>query len=228
VLNNPNNPSGAVYSRNELEDILEAALASKLLVLSDEVYHHLTYGDASHTCFASISPEAAEITVTVNAVSKTYCMTGWRLGYAAGPTDLIAAMEQIQSHCTSSPNTVAQCAARAALLDDQSCVGRLRLELDARRRLAWSALRGAPGVTAALPSGAFYLFPAVNAPRGVRDARFSEALLDATGVLVTPGEAFGMPDHVRICFGASRDDLTEGLSRLSRWREDQQRAQAEP
>jgi aspartate aminotransferase len=214
ILNNPNNPSGAVYSRRELEDILDAALSARLLVMADEVYHRLTYDGNRHTCFASLSPEAAALTVTVDAVSKSYCMTGWRLGFAAGPRDLIAAMERVQSYSTSCPNVIAQWATIAALEGDQSCVDLLRDELDGRRRLAVSLVRGIAGVDVAAPSGGLYVFPSVP---GAPDDDFASRLAAATGVLVGPGAAFGVPDHIRICFGASRRALEEGLGRLSSW-----------
>jgi aspartate aminotransferase len=221
VLNNPNNPSGAVYTRTELEDILEAALSASLLVLSDEVYHRLTYDGAEHTCFAALAPEAADITVTVNALSKTYCMTGWRVGFAAGPRDLVAAMEQVQRHSTSCPNAIAQWAAVAALEGDQACVVSLREQMEARRLLAVSAFREMEVYTTPIPRGGLYVFPSVpplSGPSGKNaEVDFAAALLEETGVLVAPGGDFGVPDRIRVCFGASRGALEEGLSRLAAW-----------
>jgi len=219
VLNNPNNPSGTVYTRPEREDILEAALSAGLLVLSDEVYHRLTYDGAEHTCFAALAPEAEDITVTVNALSKTYCMTGWRVGFAAGPRDLVAAMEQVQRHSTSCPNAIAQWAAVAALEGDQACVASLREQMEVRRLLAVAAFRQLK-VHTTPPRGGLYVFPSVPPlrPAGKNaEVDFAAALLEETGVLVAPGRDFGVPDRIRVCFGASRGALEEGLSRLAGW-----------
>jgi aspartate aminotransferase len=219
VLNNPNNPSGAVYTRTELEGILEAALSASLLVLSDEVYHRLTYDRAEHTCFAALAPEAAGITVTVNALSKTYCMTGWRVGFAAGPRDLVEAMEQVQRHSTSCPNAIAQWAAVAALEGDQACVESLREQMEARRLMAISAFREMEVNATPTPRGGLYVFPSVpplSGPVG-SEVDFAAALLEETGVLVAPGRDFGVPDRIRVCFGASRGALVEGLSRFAGW-----------
>lgn len=215
VLNNPHNPSGAVYTRQELEEILDVVLSAQLVVLADEVYDQIIYDDREHVCFAALRPEAAAVTVTVNAVSKTYCMTGWRLGFASGPRELVAAMERIQSHSTSCPNVVTQWAAVAALTGDQSSISRLRAELDARRRLAVSALQAMPGLECTMPEGTFYVFPALAA--GQDAAAFAEALLTATGVLVAPGSAFGEPKHVRLCFAASKTSLEMALERMNSW-----------
>ena len=222
VLNTPNNPSGAVYSKDDLEEILDPVLNAGILVLADEVYDRLTYDGVRHCSFASLGREAADVTVTVNAVSKAYSMTGWRLGFAGGPAEVISAMEQVQSHVTSCPNAIAQWAAVAALNGDQGWVEALRSELDARRRRVLAALAEAPEFECVAPEGAFYAFPEYVGSRtgkeGFQDgAAFSEALLDATGVMVVPGTAFGRPHHVRICFGASRADLDEGIPRMSAW-----------
>jgi aspartate aminotransferase len=217
ILNNPNNPAGAVYTRAELLDILAVVLEAGLLVLADEVYDRLTYDGAEHTCFATLAPEAAPVTVTVNSVSKTYCMTGWRIGFAAGPHELIAAMESMQSHSAGCPNAVAQWAAVAALTGGGSEVEVLRRELDDRRRMVMSAIQEMPGLTCFLPQGAFYVFPAVTGYPN--PAEFASDLLEATGVMVVPGAAFGAAGHVRICFAAARAALEEALARTSAWLE---------
>lgn len=222
VLNTPNNPSGAVYSKEDLEEILEPVLGAGILVLADEVYDRLTYDGVQHWSFAALSREAADVTVTVNAVSKAYSMTGWRLGFAGGPAEVISAMEQVQSHVTSCANAIAQWAAVAALNGDQGWVETLRSELDARRRRVLTALAAAPGFDYIAPQGAFYVFPEYVGSRTGKErfpdgAALSEALLDATGVMVVPGAAFGRPRHVRICFGASVADLDEGMARMSAW-----------
>jgi aspartate aminotransferase len=217
VLNNPNNPSGAVYTRSELLDILEVVRAAELVVVADEVYDRLTYDGAEHVSFATLTPEAAAVTVTVNAVSKSYCMTGWRLGFAAGPAELIAAMQRMQSHITSAPNSIAQWAAVAALTGDQSDVGALNLELAKRRRFVVDALRELPGIECFIPQGAFYVFPRIASP--LDPARFATELLEATDVMVVPGAAFGMPEHMRLCFGASWDALQLAMERIGAWLE---------
>lgn len=227
VLNNPNNPSGAVYTQRELEEILELVLSRNILVMADEVYDRLTYDGKEHVCFASINREAAEHTVTINAVSKSFCMTGWRLGYAAGPSDLIGAMERIQSHSTSCPNTLAQAAAWAALEGDQVSIAELRGELDTRRRLTVAALQGMPGVQCRLPAGAFYVFPNVAGYRGpggqASDGTvFAAELLQATGVMLVPGAAFGVPSHVRLCYAAAHASLESALAQMKAWLERRQ------
>lgn len=215
VLNNPNNPSGAVYSRAELLDILDVVLEAELVVLADEVYDRLTYDGVEHVSFASLNADAAAVTVTVNAVSKTFSMTGWRLGFAAGPPAVIAAMQRLQSHVTSAPNSIAQWAALAALTGDQQAVLDLQAELAGRRRFVLDAMRELPGIRCAAPDGAFYVFP--NVTQTSSGTGFATELLEATGVLVVPGAAFGMPEHVRLCFGASRDSLTDAMERMQVW-----------
>lgn len=209
VLNNPNNPSGAVYTREELTDILDMVLSERLLVLVDEVYDQITYDGREHTSFASLAPEAANVTVTVNAVSKSHCMTGWRLGFAAGPREVITAMERVQSHSTSCPNAIAQWAAVEALTGDQTTVRTLVTALDSRRRFVVDALNDLPGLRCSDPGGAFYVFPSVSTYGD--GTQFAEALLEETGVMVVPGAAFGMNAHIRICFAASRKSLERAM-----------------
>lgn len=215
VLNNPNNPSGAVYTRAELLDLLEVVQAAKLFVLADEVYDRLTYDGVEHVSFAALNLDAARLTVTVNAVSKSYSMTGWRLGFATGPVELIAAMQRMQSHVTSAPNTIAQWAALAALTGDQQDVQLLQGELAARRRFVLDELRGLPGIDYVAPQGAFYVFPSIAKTSSA--TRFAAELLESTGVMVAPGAAFGMPEHVRLCFGASRESLEGAMERMQAW-----------
>lgn len=221
ILNNPANPTGAVYTRRELEPLLREVRAHDLLVLADEVYSALTYDGAVHQAFATVDAEASATTVTINAASKTYCMTGWRLGFAAGPEHIIAGMEQVQSHTTSCPNSIAQWATLAALTGEQAAVVNLRRRLAERRRFALDALAGVSGLDCPRPDGAFYIFPSVRGAlqRYEMDdaAALVPALVEATGVLTAPGTAFGIPDRLRVCFGASLESLRNGLSRIRPW-----------
>src|SRR5947209_8363415 len=166
MLNSPCNPTGTVYTRQELEAFADVILEAKLSVLSDEIYERLVFGDARATCFATLRPELAERTVTISGASKSYAMTGWRMGWALGPLSVIKAMGNVQSQQTSSPCSISQYAALAALEGDQECVERMRREFEARRELVCRRLAALPGVRCPTPGGAFYGFFDVSAHFG--------------------------------------------------------------
>lgn len=223
VINTPSNPTGALYDRARLEAIASIALENDLLVISDDIYRALVYGDAYYTSIASLSPEVARRTVLVDGVSKTYAMTGWRIGFTAGPAELIKAMSTIQGQSTSNPAHIAQVAALAALTGPQDCVETMRLAFDERRKEMLGLLGGIPGVTCVEPAGAFYAFPDVSryvgkkTPEGKRldtDAQLCDYLVEAGRVALVPGSGFGAPGFVRLSYACSLDDIRTGLLRL--------------
>jgi aspartate aminotransferase len=225
LLNSPCNPTGAVYTRAELEALADVVMESNLGVVSDEIYERLVFGDARGTCFATLRPGLAERTVTLSGVSKAYAMTGWRIGWAVGPAAAVKAMADVQSQETGCPSSISQAAALAALEGDQSCVERMRREFEARRGLVCARLAALPGVRSFVPDGAFYAFFDVSAhfgraPGGRRvadSAGFCQAALESAHVNLVPGSAFGAEGHVRLSFAAARDQLEGGLDRLEAW-----------
>ena len=225
MLNSPSNPTGTVYTRQELEALADVVLETGLSVLSDEIYEKLVFGAARPTCFASLRPELAERVLTISGASKTYAMTGWRMGWALGPTRVIKAMGDVQSQQTGCPCSISQYAALAALEGDQECVERMRREFEARRDLVCGRLAALPGVRIRTPEGAFYAFFDVSAHLGrtlagrkVADsASFCMGALDSAHVNLVPGSAFGAEGYVRMSYAASRDQLNGGLDALEKW-----------
>ncbi|MGE5507191.1 MAG: pyridoxal phosphate-dependent aminotransferase [Chitinophagales bacterium] len=223
VINSPSNPTGEIWPAALLAQVAELALARDLILISDEIYADLVYDGASALSVAGLSPDLKERTLVVNGVSKTYAMTGWRLGYAAGPAPLIQAMENLQSHSTSNPSALSQAAAVAALTGPREPVERMRQEFAARRSLMVEGLRRLPGVSCRLPAGAFYAFPNVSGLYGrtiggevVYDSTsLARALLQEARVAVVPGVAFGDDLHLRFSYATSRERIAEGLARLA-------------
>ncbi len=225
MLNSPSNPTGSVYTRAELEALADVVLESGLVVLSDEIYEKLVFGNAEATCFATLRPGLAERTVTISGVSKSYAMTGWRIGWAAGPNNVIKAMGNVQSQQTSCPCSVSQAAAVAALEGDQSCVEKMRREFESRRDLVCARLASLPGVKSFVPQGAFYAFFDVSAHFGrslggrlVSDSSsFCLAALEVAHVNLVTGAAFGAEGFVRLSFATSRELLQSGLDCLEKF-----------
>ncbi len=223
LLNYPSNPTGACYDRRELAAIAEIAIERELWILSDEIYSRLVYDGFEFTSIAALGDEIRQRTVIIDGMSKTYSMTGWRIGYAAGPTALIAGMAKLQSHVTSNPTSISQWASVGALAGDDQEIVRRVAEFASRRGIVMEALTQLPGVRCVAPAGAFYAFPDVSAFFGARvqDGRldcgqdFARFLLDQANVAVVPGEAFGSPDHVRLSFAAPIDRVREGLRRMT-------------
>jgi len=214
LLNSPANPTGSVLPRQTLEALAALVAAKPLFVISDEIYAALVYGEPHVSIAACVGMR--ERTLVVNGVSKAYAMTGWRIGYAAGPPGLVAAMITLQDHATSNPASISQRAALAALTGDPSSVEALRQEFQARRDLLLQELRTIPDLAVVPPRGAFYAFCDVSrcgrAP--LPAAAFAERLLSQAHVAVIPGEGFGWPTHLRLSFCVGRPTLREGLHRL--------------
>jgi aspartate aminotransferase len=220
ILNSPNNPSGAVYRRGEIEALAEIVVRHDLQVLSDEIYETLVYGDVSHVSIASLGAELQERTVLVNGVSKTWAMTGWRLGYAAAPRDVAEAMERLQGQTTSNASSVSQQAALRALTGDPHPALEMRDRFAARRDLIVDRVARLSGVRLVPPDGAFYVFPDFSerirgARNGVADsASLCDYLIDEAKIVCVPGSAFGMEGHLRLSYAISERDITDGMDRL--------------
>jgi len=225
VLNNPSNPTGAVYSRAQIEALAEAVVEKDLLVISDDIYRQLVYGDAEYVSIAAVGPELAKRTILVDGASKTYAMTGWRIGYTAGPLPLIKAMAKIQGQSTSNPTHVSQIAALAALTGPQACVAEMRRAFDERRIAMVKLLRAIPGVQCREPKGAFYAFPDVSAYVGKKspdgklladDVQLCDWLVEVGKVAVVPGSGFGAPGFVRLSYACSMQNIEAGVDRLGK------------
>jgi aspartate/methionine/tyrosine aminotransferase len=220
----PQNPTGAVYSREETEAIGRWAAEHDLWVITDDIYELLVYGDAEFSSIVGLVPELADRSVVINGVSKTYAMTGWRVGWMVGPPDLIAAAVNLQSHTTSNVDNVAQAAAVAALQGDLQSAEEMRLAFDRRRRRMVELLRALPGVTCAEPLGAFYAFPNmtqllgrdIGGRRPQTTAELAVTILDEARVAIVPGEAFGTPGYARLSYALGDADLEEGLNRIAK------------
>ncbi|MCX7673162.1 MAG: pyridoxal phosphate-dependent aminotransferase [Thiobacillaceae bacterium] len=223
-LNSPSNPTGAVYAQAELAALGEVLRRHpQVLVATDDMYEHIRLTDAPFVNILNACPDLYERTVVLNGVSKAYAMTGWRIGYAAGPAELIAAMENVQSQSTSNPTSIAQVAAEAALNGDQSCIDPMVAAFRKRHRFVVDGLNALPGVRCMDSGGAFYAFPdwrpaiarlhAAGRLKAEDDLALAEYLLEH-GVAVVPGSAFGAPGHVRLSFATSLDNLREALARM--------------
>ncbi|MFH1285502.1 MAG: pyridoxal phosphate-dependent aminotransferase [Candidatus Micrarchaeota archaeon] len=217
ILTSPNNPTGAVIDERELKAIAELAAEKKICVISDEVYEHFAYA-GKIASIASFGEEIKELTLVVNAVSKTYSMTGWRIGYCAGAEKVIKAMDAFQSHITSNPCSIAQAAAIAALNGPQEFVGEMVRKFEKRRNAMVGALNKCKGMECTLPEGAFYAFPSI-AGVGMDSMRFSERLLEEAKVAVVPGAAFGSDEHVRLSYATSMENIEKGIGRIREWAE---------
>jgi len=227
VLNSPCNPSGAVYTADELRAVVEGALARDLWIISDEIYEKLIYDGLEHVSPASFGEGAMQKVITVNGVSKTYAMTGWRLGYAAGPPEVIAAAAKLQSNLSSGPNSIAQKAALEALTGPQDSVAEMREAFDRRRLAIVDGLNAVPGIRCAMPKGAFYAFADCRGLLGksyagrpvATDTELCEALIEQAHVAAVPGAPFGAQGYVRFSYAVSEATIREGMHRLARFAE---------
>jgi aspartate aminotransferase len=223
ILNGPCNPTGAAYSRDEIASIAKVVVEAGGFVIADEVYEKLIFDRLPFTSVASVAPEVKARTLVVNGVSKAYAMTGWRIGYAAGPADVIKAMNIAQSHSTSNATSICQRAALAALTGPQDEVRRMAAEFERRRDFIIERLRALPGWTCSVPRGAFYAFPNVreslNRRAGERAIRTSidlaEYLIREAHVATIPGEAFGAEGFIRISYADSMERLRTALDRIA-------------
>jgi aspartate/methionine/tyrosine aminotransferase len=220
----PSNPTGAVYPADQVEAIGRWAVEHGIWVLTDEIYEHLRYDGAEAPSMPVVVPELADQCVIVNGVAKTYAMTGWRVGWLIGPTDVVAAAANLQSHATSNVSNVAQAAALAAVTGDLSAVTAMREAFDARRKTMVRMLNEIPGVECPTPLGAFYCYPSVKALLGKElrgrtpqsSSELAEVILDEAEVAVVPGEAFGTPGYFRLSYALGDDDLAEGVGRIAK------------
>ena len=220
----PSNPTGAVYTADEIRAIGQWVEEHQLWVLTDEIYEHLVYDGVETGSLPVLCPDVADYTVVVNGVAKTYAMTGWRVGWMIGPTDLVKAATNLQSHATSNVANVSQRAALAAVTGDLSAVEVMKAAFDRRRRTIVSMLNEIDGVVCPTPRGAFYAYPSVKGLLGKEYAGrvidsstdLAEYILDEAEVAVVPGEAFGSPGYLRLSYALGDDDLVEGITRLQK------------
>jgi len=216
VLNSPSNPTGSLYSREEIKQLGDICVEHGVLIMSDEIYEKLVYDGASHTSVASFSQAHYDHTIVVHGLAKAYSMTGWRLGYLAAPEPVAKAIDAIQSHSTSNPTSFAQKGGVAALNGPQDHLANWLAEYSRRRAYAWQRINAMPGLSCVNAKGAFYLFPNLS-KTGLRSAEFCARLLDEEKVAAVPGVAFGADDYFRISYATSMANIEKGLDRLERF-----------
>jgi aspartate aminotransferase len=224
ILNSPSNPTGLAYDRKTLEEIASVAVKHKLTVISDEIYEKLIYDGFTHQSIASLGPEIKDLTIVVNGVSKSHAMTGWRIGFAAGPKDVITAMANIQSQSTSNPTSISQKAALEALRGPQDFIGTMNIEFDKRRKYMVERLNKMPGVSCIMPVGAFYAFPNVSKLFGksadgkmIRNSSdLATFLLEEAKVALVSGDAFGADPYIRLSYATSMENIQKGLDRIEK------------
>lgn len=216
VLNSPSNPTGVVYTPDEIRAIAQVVVEQDILVVSDEIYEKMIYGDAQHLSIGSIDSEIFARTIVSSGFAKAYSMTGWRIGFLAGPSDLIKAVSTIQSHSTSNVCTFAQYGAIAAYTGSQDCVEEMRQAFAERRQVMLDCLNAIPGLTCPSPDGAFYLFPNIS-KTGLKSLEFCDALLETQQVAVIPGVAFGADDHIRLSYATDMATIKKGMERLEKF-----------
>jgi len=221
IINSPSNPTGMIYSKEELQQLGQVCLEHDILIVSDEIYEKLIYGDAEYTSIAQLSNELQEQTLIINGVSKSHSMTGWRIGYAAGNKELIKAMTNLASHSTSNPTSIAQYGTIAAYAGDQQPVEIMRRAFEERLNIVYDKLIQIPGFTCIKPQGAFYLFPNVKeavALAGYETVdEWAKALLEEEKVALVPGTGFGAPNNVRLSYATSLEQLEKALERIHRF-----------
>ena len=218
-LNSPSNPTGCVYTEDELKEIARVAFTNGIYIISDEVYDQMVYDGFQAKSIASISVDGRsgkDYTIIVNAVSKTYSMTGWRIGYVAAPSFLVKAMNKLQSHATSNPCSISQKAALEALSSPQTCVTKMVSAFEKRRNYVLERLAKIPGVRTVKPTGAFYVFPNIGG-FGMGSAELASRLLNEVYVAVVPGAPFGRDEHIRISYSASMENLEKGLDAMEKF-----------
>ncbi len=224
VLNSPSNPTGLAYDRKTLEEIAAIAVKHKIYVISDEIYEKLLYDGFTHFSIASLGQEIKDLTIVVNGVSKSHAMTGWRIGYAAGPKDVITAMANIQSQSTSNPCSISQKAALEALRGPQDFIKTMNVEFDKRRKYMVERLNKIPGISCLMPVGAFYAFPNVARLYGKsvqgktmkNSSDLATYLLEEAKVALVSGDAFGADPYIRLSYATSMENIQKGLDRIEK------------
>jgi len=216
ILNSPSNPTGSVYSREELAEIANLCVKNNIFVISDEIYEKLIYDGLRHYSIASLNPEIYRLTITINGVSKAYAMTGWRIGYLAADEEIAAAIAKVQDHTTSNPTSISQKASVAALKKGQDFIEKMREEFQTRRDYALSLLEKVPKISYVRPQGAFYIFCDIS-QSGLSSTEFANRLLEEEAVALIPGAGFGCDNFVRISFATSKETIAKGMQRLERW-----------
>ena len=215
ILNSPSNPTGMVYTKKELESIAEICVKNNIYAISDDIYEKLVYDTDEYTSIASLGKEIYDLTITVNGVSKAYAMTGWRIGYCAGPQEIIEYIKKFQDHSTSNPTSISQAAALKALQAPNESIERMRQEFKKRRDVILKACDAIPEIRYLRPQGAFYLFCDISK---VGDSNtFAKRILDEVNVALIPGDGFGAPGYVRLSFATSVERIQEGMQRIARW-----------
>ncbi len=216
IINSPGNPTGSVYTREELEKIIDVALTEDIFILSDEIYEKLVYDDSVAVSPASLSKEAYDLTITINGFSKAYAMTGWRLGYLGAPEEIAKVIDSLQSHSTSGPCSFAQKGGVAALKGSQDCVTDMREEFNVRREYMYERITAIPNLSAVKPLGAFYML--VNIAKfGLSSTNFADRLLSKAEVAVVPGIAFGDDQTVRLSYATDLETIKTGLDRIEQF-----------
>ncbi|BAU07095.1 pyridoxal phosphate-dependent aminotransferase [Fischerella sp. NIES-3754] len=216
ILNSPSNPTGMVYTPEEIKALAEVVVEADIFVVSDEIYEKILYDGATHLCIGSLGEEIFARTIVSNGFAKGYSMTGWRIGYLAGPIDVIKATSTIQSHSTSNVCTFAQYGAIAALESSQDCVEQMRQAFAKRRQVMLERLNAIPGLTCPKPDGAFYLFPDIS-KTGLKSLQFCDALLEEEQVAAIPGIAFGADDNIRLSYATDMATIEKGMDRLEKF-----------
>jgi aspartate aminotransferase len=221
VINSPSNPTGMLYSSEELEALGKICIEHDVLIVSDEIYEKLVYGENKHISIAQLSPELKQQTLIINGVSKSHSMTGWRIGYAAGNKQIIKAMTDLASHSTSNPTSIAQYGSIAAYSGTQEPVEEMRQAFEQRLNIIFEQLTSIPGVSCIKPQGAFYLFPNVKQAASIAGFEdvddFAKGLLDEEKVAVVPGSGFGAPDNIRLSYATSLELLEKAVERMNQF-----------
>lgn len=217
ILNSPSNPTGVMYSAEELLALAKICVEHKIYVISDEIYEKLVYDHVKFCSIASLGKDIFDLTITVNGVSKAYAMTGWRIGYAAGPVEIMEYIKKYQDHSTSNPTSISQAATTAALLASNDTVEAMCKVFKARRDLILQCLDKIPSISYIKPQGAFYVF--CNVSKIGDGATVAKQMLDEIKVAVIPGDSFGAPDYIRLSFATSEAKIQDGLARIAKWAE---------
>ncbi|RXT02804.1 pyridoxal phosphate-dependent aminotransferase [Ammoniphilus sp. CFH 90114] len=225
ILNSPGNPTGSVYTKEELAAIADICISHDLLVLSDEIYEKLIYDGQKHVSIGSLSKEMLDRTIVVNGFSKAFAMTGWRMGYAAAPLEIAKAMDDLQSQMTSNPTSFVQLACIEALEGTMEPIDLMIEEYDKRRALMVKLLQEIPGIECTMPKGAFYVFPGIHGLLGKKvdgeviedDEQLTRILLEKAHILVVPGSSFGMPNHIRLSYATDVDTIVTGMEKFKKF-----------